>query len=689
VTFCSWDEKLLAYAGLFSDDRRTQNMKIACPLLIGILAASPFITIAQQVEQAGRQQVGQSGQNVRQAPAIQPVSADAQSGTAQQPPTSDFKTLYTEKPGQGSAGQQANDLQTMMQKRSQANESLIGMETTLPAELESFLSTSPPPPEHLVIYEKTFDTIGQLLRQRDVSKAVVSLFELSGYSWDSGISEQLGNRILAYWDMQRDQGKLLAANAELEKRIKQSAWSADMQSDTVRSKEIEYQRQLRMQQGKQNPKQDSKNEKGNAFLPNPAQAAAAVDGVMGRLRLAEDYFQTLDSRARARLNEKEVEANEKKARSDFQANIKALFESGRHYHSKLAADFYRVVMGDGDLPAAVAAQAVQASEIVQRVRSDAPVIAAKVQAKRLASASQMLREDFMISRMHPSLQAIPLEARMRIQDYFADLQKLQNMAEARDFAAMEKQIARMETEVLDFDATKPRAYVNAVKRESDMRLGMAKLAAQQGNLDKAMEEFKAASMAWPDNPAIAQASNEFFKKQDVMSQSGEGFDKAFAKEDYREIFNNQLQYATAVHGDKKKEEQLKKALETVKAAEIALEKAKILERNRDLSGAWEALELASEEWPDDNVLNRRRADMSVRASEFVRSISTAKDAEVDGDFGVSLARYLNAQQTYPPSQIANGAIERLSAQILGKRLKQQGPAGEPSPLKREAADLTP
>ncbi|OYW75586.1 MAG: hypothetical protein B7Z37_12760 [Verrucomicrobia bacterium 12-59-8] len=598
--------------------------------------------------------------------------------------SSDFKTLYTEKPGQGSAGQQANDMQTMMQKRSQANESLIGIETTLPPELESFLSTPPPPPEQLAAYEKTVDAIVQLLRQRDVTKAVVSLYELSAYSWDSGISEQLGNRILAYWDMQRDQNKLLAANAELEKKIKQSAWNADIQSAAVQKNELDYQRRLNQQNsGKQVGKQQNDNtndpnSKNGAFLPNPAQAASAVGSVMGRLRLAEDYFQTLDSRARTRLNEMEVKANEKKARADFQGSIKALFENGRHYHSKLAADFYRVVMGDGDLPAAVATQAVQASEIVQRIRGDAPVIAAKVQSKRLASASQMLSEDFTISRMHPALQAIPLESRMIIQDYFADLQKLQNMAEARDFAAMEKQITRLEAAVVDFDATKPRAYVNAMRRESDMRLGMAKLAAQQGNLDKSMEEFKAATMAWPDNPAIAEASKEFFNKQDAMSQSGLDFDKAFAKEDYREIFDKQLQYATAVHGDKKKEGQLKHALEIVKAAEMALEKAKLLERNRDVSGAWETLELASEEWPEDSVLNKRRVDLSVRASEYVKSISTAKDAEAAGNMGTSLAWFLNAQQTYPPSQIANEAIERLSDKILGKRPKitKKSPAAE-------------
>lgn len=639
---------------------------------------------AQQQPVAGQAVPGavQPGQGGQGAPSAQPGTPDGGAGAG-------TRTLYTEKPQQGSAGQQAMDIQTLMQKRSQANESLIGIETTLPPELESFLSTPAADAAQLKTYEQTFDEISGLLRQREASKAVVRLFELSGYAWDSGISEQLGNRVLSYWDMMRNQTSLAAANKELEQQIRAASRNADFQANSIRKQEIDFMRQagknnLKLQQAQQ--KDASGNNKGGAFLPSPELAASSITGVMGKLQVVQDYFVTLDARAKTRLNEKQSLDDQKKARQNFQSNIRALFDNGRHFHAKLAADFYRVVMGDGDLPAEVAAQAATAAEIVQRIRGDAQVIVSKVQAKRLASAAQMLREDFTISRLHPALQAVPLDARMKIQDYFADLQKLQNMAEARDFAAMEKQIARLESDVVDFDATKPRAYVNAAKRESDMHLGMAKLAAQQGSVDKAMEEFKAASIAWPENPALAQASTEFFKKNDAMSQSTDEFDKAFARGDYREIFEKQLQFATAVHGSKAKEDQMRKALELVKAAEMALEKAKILEKNRDTSGAWETLELAAMEWPDDPMLNKRRADLSVRASEFVRSISNARDAESAGNSGFGLAWFLNAQQTYPPSQIANDAIERLSAQVLGKRPKITRTASGDEPTERHKTE---
>ena len=125
-------------------------------------------------------------------------------------------------------------------------------------------------------------------------------------------------------------------------------------------------------------------------------------------------------------------------------------------------------------------------------------------------------------------------------------------------------------------------------------------------------------------------------------------------------------FATAVRGDTEREGHLKEALEIVQAAELALEKAKLLERNRDPFGAWEVVEIASENWRDDPDLNRMRADLSVRASEFVSSVSKARDAENDRDYGASLTWYLNAQSRYPASQLANEGIKRLTDHVLGR-----------------------
>jgi thioredoxin-like negative regulator of GroEL len=117
-------------------------------------------------------------------------------------------------------------------------------------------------------------------------------------------------------------------------------------------------------------------------------------------------------------------------------------------------------------------------------------------------------------------------------------------------------------------------------------------------------------------------------------------------------------------GDSAREEQLKSALEKVQKAEMASEKANELILNGDVDGAWETINAASKDWPDDNKLNRLLADLSGRATEFVAAVNKARDAEAKKNVGYSLTWYLNAQHLYPPSVIANEGIDRLCKQLL-------------------------
>ena len=132
----------------------------------------------------------------------------------------------------------------------------------------------------------------------------------------------------------------------------------------------------------------------------------------------------------------------------------------------------------------------------------------------------------------------------------------------------------------------------------------------------------------------------------------------------REIFDRQLEFALAVKGDSTREQQLKDALTKVQKAKIAEEKANMLAMNGDVDGAWETIELATKDWPDDMKLNKLLADLTGRSADFVSAINKARDAEDKKEFGYSLTWYVNAQSAYPPSQIANEGIDRVSKQIL-------------------------
>jgi len=236
--------------------------------------------------------------------------------------------------------------------------------------------------------------------------------------------------------------------------------------------------------------------------------------------------------------------------------------------------------------------------------------------------------------------------------------------EARDFGRVEGLISNLTMMASDFDPTKPMALINAVKLESTLRLGKARMLVQQGDLKDAMEEFQAAAQAWPGNPELHDSAIGFFRSQDVKTQSVTEFDRLFQDQNYREIFDKQLVFAPAIQGDATREEQLKFALEKVQKAEAASEKANALVLIGDVYGAWETVQQAAADWPDDNKLNRQLADLSGRATDFVAAVNKARDAEAKQNIGYSLNWYLNAQHIYPPSVIANNGIGRLSKLLL-------------------------
>jgi len=150
----------------------------------------------------------------------------------------------------------------------------------------------------------------------------------------------------------------------------------------------------------------------------------------------------------------------------------------------------------------------------------------------------------------------------------------------------------------------------------------------------------------------------------VQNESTSEFDRLIQEQNYRGIFDKQLAFATAVRGDTTREQQLKDALTTVQKAEMASEKANMLVMNGDVDGAWETIELAAKDWPDDLKLNKLLAGLSERSSDFVSAVNKARDAEAKKELGYSLTWYVNAQSIYPASTIAHEGIDRVSKQIL-------------------------
>jgi hypothetical protein len=460
---------------------------------------------------------------------------------------------------------------------------------------------------------------------------------------------------------------------------------------------------------------------------DPTAAEAAVlptmaQGMVGKMDMTAEYLNMLESRAKIKLNEMRENKMDDQDRMDFSDYIKTLYADHRYYHVVLAADFYRALFNDGDYPSDLANQAVAgavgngrtaaqgaqqvtrtlginngalnainqisgimgggasggsqqqpmtiadevtaADEINESVSQAVEVFRYKADKGEIASAAEELQEAFVGNEFHPDLQGLPRDEKEKVGDFLTKLDVLKNQLEARDFEQVDGQITAIQKIASDFDATKPQALVNAIKLEARLRLGRARLLAQADNLDDAMKEFQTAAEEWPGNPDLNTSANTFFKSENASDQATGDFDRMVQDQNLRGIFDRKLEFAIAVKGDTTREQQLKDALEKVEKAEEAIQKADAMVLAGDVDGAWETIKLATNDWPDDNKLNKMLADLSERGADFVSALNKAQEAESKKELGYSLTWYVNAQGYYPASSIANDGIQRVSKMIL-------------------------
>jgi hypothetical protein len=580
--------------------------------------------------------------------------------------------LMNRKPQDGSMGKQALDSGKRGESKVIADDAVGNRrneDQEMRSRFERYLGMAPVPQETLNEYFTKMKQVSTLLRDKQIFPAWKQLHDLGDYTMiDAGISRELANRIESIWNTDKASAHIDKKNAAIRKDVKTSTWNADIMSAKIMDDENKYQRKLN-QDNKQKPQGQQQTSQPNGGVPQVPQeggnaAQPSVAGLEGKLQLTEEYLRSLELKARIKLNELEREKLLEQAKTNFSEYISTLYNSGRLNHVVLAADFYRKIFEEAEYPVDIAKQVNAALEIQRDVQSATEVFRYKVDRGQLSGASDSLQTAFMTNELNSAVLGLERPLKEKVADFNASLDQMRNLIEARDFGNLEILLQKMKSSATDFDTTKPMAIVNGVKLESKMRLGKAKLAAQQGNLKLAMEEFQAAAEAWPGNPDLQDKALTFFDTQDVKSQALVEFDRLVEEQNYRTIFDKQLGFAPAIKGDAKREEALKTALLAIKDAEMASEKANALMLNGDYFGAWETIELASTKLPDDKKLNKLRADLSGRSAEFVSAINKARDAEGRNEIGFSITWFVNAQRQYPASQIANEGIERLSKKLL-------------------------
>jgi tetratricopeptide (TPR) repeat protein len=577
--------------------------------------------------------------------------------------------LFNRKPQDGSAAQVVSGVAGNLGDKMKADDTLGAKgwdDPVIRQRFEIYLKHPEVSQDRIREYTDKLAKMSETLKQNgDAFAAWKMLYALSEYrDLDAGISRELANRVEAVWNTVRTNDGIDQKNNHLKHDIDLSDRNADMIAAELRAEENDRQARVGATPAKASqpnpaapPTPDSTGDTGGSVSPsNP-------DNI-GSMQLTSEYLSGLESRARIKLNEVQQDANTKQAKADFEDYVTTLYDSHRYYQVIIAADFYRRLFDEGDYPVAMANQVNASLEINSNVSWAVDDFKDEADKGEIAGAAVMLQTAFLGNEFHPALQGLPVGQKEKVSEYLKKLDVLKNVIEARDFGRVETLIADITKLASDFDATKPMALINAVKLESTLRLGKAKMLVQQGDLKNAMDEFQAAAQAWPGNPDLRDSATGFFNSQDLKTQSIAEFDRLIQDQNYRAVFDKQLAFAPALQGDSPREAKLKMALEKVQQAELASEKANALILNGDVDGAWETVSEAIREWPDDNKLNKLLADLSGRATDFVAAVDKAREAEAKKNVGYSLTWYLNAQRIYPPSMIANEGIDRLSKLLL-------------------------
>jgi hypothetical protein len=217
----------------------------------------------------------------------------------------------------------------------------------------------------------------------------------------------------------------------------------------------------------------------------------------------------------------------------------------------------------------------------------------------------------------------------------------------------------MKGEAKDFDYSKPTQAIEVARAGSEFYLNQAKVAAMQGNQASSAEALKHAAEIWPTNPKLKEFTSMIGANADVKTQAMLDLDRLISQRNYRQIYNDQARYLASVIDDPGRQEQLKKVLTDMNRLNLVIAAATGSEQHGNVQGAWETIEQAYKDFPDDPEIARLRSDLSVKATEFVGALQKAKEHEDRKQTGSALAWYLKAKAQYPPSEFAGEGIKRI------------------------------
>jgi hypothetical protein len=497
----------------------------------------------------------------------------------------------------------------------------------------------------------------KLDNRENINYAFRLLPRASTYDVDARLCDAIADSVYTVWRAQGRQDQLVRANEALEQERKKHEWNAQLAGQ---DRQIE---------------QSSSKSRTAGGVTSTQDAKVVTTITPYATRLAETL-------ALIKANQAKIQLSEIQVKVEFQALIVQLFLQRRYQHVLMATRFYRTVFNDGDSKLNLGKESKDlfektsgssptvstldalANEAIRDVREGVKTFEFLLQNQEMESATKRLAEAFTVGEWVPEIRTLPRTEKRQALEFVQKSNQLLSTMEAKDYTAAEKLLGDLAKIARDFDASKPRAFIETSRRVSQMRLANARNAAMTGDKATLEKELQAATELWPLNPQLAEVANTIFSQGDVQQKAVVDFDQLVGQKNYRQIFENSTRYiaALALYPDKAK--QLQNVLTDMQKIEMAIVRADEMARQSNYAGAWESVEKIAADFPEDSKLNQMRANLTTQAADFVHTLRSAQDLEKRDQVGSSLAWYLKAKKLYPQSDLAGDGIERLAKKIV-------------------------
>ncbi|MCX6839853.1 MAG: hypothetical protein NTX35_18880 [Verrucomicrobia bacterium] len=487
-------------------------------------------------------------------------------------------------------------------------------------------------------------------------KAFALLPEAGTYKIDGGLCNAIANAIWDVWLAQKKQQNLGLANKAMLERRKTLEWNADLANNTQPLSTPPPAKG-------QNAQQANENRQTNSALVG--RTSGYIKGIA-------------EIEARMKLNETAAGLSEITSKTAFQALIIQMFLQRRFEHAVIACRFYPNLFKDGEsilqldkdsdvqkmlassfgVPPTISMIDGLSLEAIRSVDESLVSFENLVARRDVDSAGNRLLEAFGVGEYLPRVRRLPMSEKTKVLDFVRKKNKLLSFMEMRDYASAEQVVTDLRSLSDDFEYAKPLAAIQTARAVSSLHISKARMAMANKDTKTLEAEMKAATEIWPTNPDLAGFSGDLVKGSDMRAQALMEFDRLLSQRNYRQIFENQATFIASVADDLARKAQLEKVLKDMGRLELIIGGAKEIASSSP-PAAWEKVEKESKQYPDDPVLSKLRADLGVKASEFVTAIENGRQHEEKQQIGSALSWYLKAKRMHPPSDFARDGVKRL------------------------------